>query len=162
MVDHLQMAWSYLNQYEAELDRNFDPIKVRDALGFAADHLSKARQQNLNATITVTEDKQEKTFTLDQVSARALLYEASVTMATNPDRALTAIQKSINYNPTHYAYRLLAQIHVKRYDREAASQALNEALRLNPAVICSGRRRYIGIACYKEYIEIARSRMATV
>lgn len=148
---HMTAALAYLEQIEARVAKPMDHADASSLLsevGRAAEHLTRARQKDPDATITVPGTKGDPvTLTLDFLSSQALYREGrlSVVAAKTWDaggnevgyeylkRAQGAFERAIKYRPDSADfYYELAEVHKLLGQQGAGLSAAHKALALDP------------------------------
>jgi tetratricopeptide (TPR) repeat protein len=159
--EHLRAAYNYIKPiWDLSHTDNFaaEAYIVRE-LAIAAEHLVKARNIDPRSQIHVQEKGKYELYTLDGLSFMALFSEADLYHAlakqgemgfvnlkdyrnSEGRKALNAIDKSLNYQPTNeMALTLRAKILAALGRRREAHEAATAALRSNPSYMPAQRLR---------------------
>lgn len=100
------------------------------AISLAAQNIKEARERDPLVVIT----RKDFTYTLDDLSAECIYYEAIIRRTYNDyKQAKELLELSATYGP-HLAYiqRMLALVNLELFDREAAIAAAKKAVDINP------------------------------
>ncbi len=133
-LEDMRLARSYLDDW-------YKKNSTRDALGFAASYIEKARSKDPDARLVVPAEKKDEepdVFTQNDLAAECLYCEAASDYKPTDDektlrRVASTLKRAIEFAPYSVAYRAkLADVYLDLYDRSSALAVAQEAVRRNP------------------------------
>ena len=110
----------------------------KGTLSLAARYIESARDKDPSAKLTVTENKETLTYTVDEIAGEALFYESQVYSSPTSNRdslekARSILRNALTYAPYSIQYREhLADVLLNLHDKTGALKVAQEALEIDP------------------------------